>query len=49
MIGYAATTTITISDGETIAAASRRSESPERRRLRGLTNVASAVVAMMLP
>jgi hypothetical protein len=42
-MGNAATTRITISDGDTIAAASRRSERPERRCLRGAAIVARAV------
>jgi hypothetical protein len=42
-IGNAATIRITISDGDTITAASRRSERPERRFLRRAPSVACAV------
>jgi hypothetical protein len=42
-LGKVATTRITISDGDTIAAASRRSERPERRCLRRPASVARAV------
>src|ERR1700687_4329452 len=47
-IGYAATSRMMISDGDSIAAASRRSESPERRRSRGRAIVACAVATIVL-
>jgi hypothetical protein len=47
-IGYAATNAMTISDGDNMAAARRRSESPERRLRRTGRPIVSATVAMVV-